>query len=191
MKLALMGLTGSGKGTQGKRIEQEYGIPHISTGELLRDNSDRSLDQNGYLDEDEPYETLDDLLDRGAAPPTETVRTFLDERLQNSDTDDGYVLDGWPRSQDQADQMDRLDDLDAMIYLRIDDTQVLYDRLLERGRDDDSRKNIERKIDRQSDNIEDLYRHYEDHEDVRLIEINAEQGIEEVWADLEDGLEQV
>ncbi|MDY6771115.1 MAG: nucleoside monophosphate kinase [Candidatus Nanohaloarchaea archaeon] len=190
MKLALMGLTGAGKGTQSERIEQEYGIPHISTGDLLRNNSDRGVDSDGYLEQDDPYETIQDVLDRGGAPPAATVRQFLDERLDQGDTGDGYVLDGWPRSEEQAEQMDEMDELDAMVYLRVDDEQVLYDRLLERGRDDDTRDNIERKIDRQSDNIDDMYDHYQDH-DAELIEIDAEQGIDEVWTDLAEELEQL
>lgn len=190
MKVAMLGLTGAGKGTQAEKIEETYDIPHISTGDLLRDNLDQKLDGDGYPVKGDTYEeTIGERLDEGKSIPTETMTYFLRDRLDEDDCADGYVLDGFPRWKEQAEIMDDLDDLDAVVYLRVDDEEVLYDRLLERGREDDDRETISERIEWQRPGVQDVYEHYRDHDTVELIELDGEGSIDEVWEDLQKRLE--
>lgn len=190
MDLAMLGVTGAGKGTHAERLEEDYEVPHISSGDLLRENRDARVDADGYLDE-EGAETIGDILDRGEAPPTETMVTFLEDRLDEEETDDGYILDGFPRWEEQAEYLDGVRTLDAVVYLRVDDDEVLYDRLLDRGREDDDRETISERLDWQRPAVEDLQEYYRDHEETALIEVDAAGGADEVYDDIVDGLEDV
>jgi adenylate kinase len=190
MKVAMLGLTGAGKGTQAGKIEETYDIPHISTGDLLRDNLDQKLDTDGAPVTGDTYEeTIGERLDEGKSIPTETMTYFLEQRLDEDDCQDGYVLDGFPRWKEQAEIMDDLDELDAVVYLRVDDEAVLYDRLLDRGREDDDRETIAERLDWQRPAVQEVYEHYRDHGSVELIEIDGERSIDAVWEDLHRRLE--
>jgi adenylate kinase len=94
----LLGAPGVGKGTQAQRLMAEFGIPQISTGDLLRQHrSDHT--PLGIL--------ADDLMSQGKLVPDDLVNQMVAARLQDPDTEHGYILDGFPRTLNQAEWLDR------------------------------------------------------------------------------------
>ncbi|NLM38477.1 MAG: adenylate kinase [Firmicutes bacterium] len=93
MRLVLLGLPGAGKGTQGKHISEKYGIPHISTGSLIR----------GAVASDSPLgREANKYISKGNLIPDELAIEILHERLVEPDCADGWILDGFPRTVRQA-----------------------------------------------------------------------------------------
>ena len=96
MKLIMLGAPGAGKGTQAKRIAAKYGIPHISTGDIFRANI-----KNGT----ELGKKAQTYMDQGLLVPDELVCDLVVDRMQQSDCEKGYVLDGFPRTIPQAEAL--------------------------------------------------------------------------------------
>ena len=96
MKLIMPGAPGAGKGTQAKRIAAKYGIPHISTGDIFRANI-----KNGT----ELGKKAQTYMDQGLLVPDELVCDLVVDRIQQSDCEKGYVLDGFPRTIPQAEAL--------------------------------------------------------------------------------------
>lgn len=124
MKLVLLGPPGAGKGTQAVMLVERFSIPQISTGDMLRaavkDQSPMGLKAKEYMDS-------------GALVPDEVVVGIVRERLQQDDCQAGFILDGFPRTVPQADELKKslaeLDkDLDSVISLEVD-TDALVERL--------------------------------------------------------------
>jgi len=124
MKLILLGPPGAGKGTQAKMLTEEFGIPQISTGDILRgavqDGTPMGVKAKGFMD-------------AGALVPDEVVIGIVSERLQKPDCDPGFILDGFPRTVPQADALsvnlkELGKDLDAVISLEVD-VEALVERL--------------------------------------------------------------
>ena len=90
---------GAGKGTQAKLIANRYGIPQVSTGDLLRDNVSRGTELG---------KTAHSIMSRGVLVPDDLVYGIVSERLRNEDCDRGYILDGFPRTPSQAGWLDAL-----------------------------------------------------------------------------------
>lgn len=121
MKIIMLGAPGAGKGTQAKLIGEEYGIPHISTGDIFRMNIKNGtalgMEAKGYMDQ-------------GLLVPDElTVRIFLD-RVAQDDCKNGYVLDGFPRTIPQAqvleEALDKLgDQIDYAIDVEVPDENII------------------------------------------------------------------
>src|SRR5579875_3117661 len=93
----LLGAPGVGKGTQAKLLMDEFGIPQISTGDLLREHR-KNRTQLGML--------ADELMNRGELVPDDLVNQMVAERLKEPDTEHGYILDGFPRTINQAEWLD-------------------------------------------------------------------------------------
>ena len=118
MRVLLLGPPGSGKGTQGVRIAQRYGVPHLSTGELLRDHVRRGSDLGRVA---EPY------MRRGDLVPDDLIISIVRERLPDGS---GYVLDGFPRSVPQAEAAYEIAKqaglvLDAVVFLEIPHDELI------------------------------------------------------------------
>jgi adenylate kinase len=120
----LLGAPGSGKGTQGERITEKYGIPSISTGDIFRKN----------LKEGTPLGLkAKTYMDAGELVPDELVVDLVVDRLSADDVKDGYILDGFPRTIVQAEAFDKLlkersEALDKVIYIEVP-KDVLIDRI--------------------------------------------------------------
>lgn len=99
MIIILLGPPGSGKGTQAKKVADEMSLPHISTGDLFREN----LKQGTNLGK-----RVKEFLDSGRLVPDGIVVDMLEDRVSKPDCQKGYVLDGFPRSIPQAEALDRL-----------------------------------------------------------------------------------
>jgi adenylate kinase len=133
VRLVLLGPPGAGKGTQAEKLAEKLQIPHLSTGELFRQNINNGtklgLEAKGYLD-------------AGDLVPSELTNELVDDRLSNSDADGGFILDGYPRSVQQAKALHEMLErrgtrLDAVLEFRVAE-DVLLERLKARGRADDT-----------------------------------------------------
>lgn len=133
MRIVLLGPPGAGKGTQAVRIAENLGVPHISTGELFRQNIDAGtplgLEAKKYLS-------------AGDLVPTSLTNDLVDTRLDDEDVAGGFVLDGFPRNVEQAAALNEMLKrrglkLDTVLELRVPE-DVLVGRLMSRGRADDT-----------------------------------------------------
>ncbi len=121
MKLVLLGAPGSGKGTQGERIAKKFGIPQLSSGDMLR-AAIRSGSELG--------KKASEFIDRGALVPDEVTLGLMAERLKQNDCKGGYVLDGFPRTIAQATGLDGIlkkngDELDAAVNINVSEEEVI------------------------------------------------------------------
>src|SRR3974390_599972 len=99
MNLLVLGPQGSGKGTQARRIRATYGIPHIATGDMLREMKELPTDLGRELKE---------VMDRGDLVNDELMVRLIRDRLSRGDTVSGFVLDGFPRTMPQAEALEEL-----------------------------------------------------------------------------------
>ncbi|HPP31482.1 MAG TPA: adenylate kinase [Soehngenia sp.] len=127
MRLILLGPPGAGKGTQASAIVKRYNIPHISTGDIFRMN----IKENTQLGKE-----VKSYLDAGLLVPDELVVDIVNDRLKKSDCENGFILDGYPRTINQAEALDKElakmgTKLDAAINIFLD-TQLLIERAVGR-----------------------------------------------------------
>lgn len=127
LRLILLGPPGAGKGTQAARICQKYSIPHISTGDIFRKHIKEGTDFGKKAQE---------YMNKGALVPDDLVLEIAEARLMEEDCSHGFLLDGFPRTVNQAEQLDRFlneRNLDIDKVLDIDiDKEVLMTRLIGR-----------------------------------------------------------
>ena len=124
MNIILMGLPGAGKGTQAEKIVATYGIPHISTGDMFR----AAMQQQTEL-----CLKAKSFMDKGELVPDEVTNGIVKERLQQADTEKGFLLDGFPRTQAQAEALDKImqdlnRSIDAVINIEVN-PEILMQRL--------------------------------------------------------------
>lgn len=123
--IVLLGAPGAGKGTQAKLIAGHYGIPHISTGDILRDNVARGTDLGRKAKR---------VMERGDLVSDDLVNGMVADRIKQPDSDRGFVLDGFPRTVAQAEWLDR--ELAAKAGEKkptvVVDVEVSYNQLLQR-----------------------------------------------------------
>ncbi|WP_167174895.1 adenylate kinase [Saccharomonospora amisosensis] len=139
-RVVLVGPPGAGKGTQAAALSERLGVPHISTGELFRTHVG---EQTPLGREAKRY------LDSGELVPDSVTNEMVRERLTEPDAKSGFLLDGFPRNTKQADVLAQMlaesdTALDAVIELQVPE-DVLVDRLLARGRTDDTEDVIRRR----------------------------------------------
>lgn len=99
MRLLLFGAPGVGKGTQAKLLSSKFNIPHISTGDILR---------QAVKDQTELGKKADEIMSRGDLVPDNIMMGIIHERLKKSDCENGFILDGFPRTINQAVELDKL-----------------------------------------------------------------------------------
>jgi adenylate kinase len=188
VNVLLLGPQGSGKGTQAKRIAGEYGLVHIATGDMLRAES---------ASETELGLRVKPIMDSGRLVPDELMVELIRDRIGRPDAAAGFVLDGFPRTIVQADALDPMlhevdRDLDVVFELQIGDaacTQRLLKRADEEGRTDDTPDVIARRLSLYHEQTEPLIEHYR--LTGNLVGIHAEREIDEVFAEIQDVLEQL
>jgi adenylate kinase len=137
MKLLLIGPPGAGKGTQASKLSEVFGIPAISTGDIFRENV---KNQTPLGVEAKSY------MDKGEYVPDDLTNKLVRDRLQNPDCVNGFLLDGYPRTADQVQELDSIlqetdSKLDAVVQLTADSEEVvrrLAKRAIEQGRSDDT-----------------------------------------------------
>ncbi len=121
MNLILLGPPGAGKGTQAKKIVEKYGIPHIATGDILRDAVAKGTELGKKAKE---------YMDRGELVPDDIVIGIVKERLQQPDCEKGFLLDGFPRTLKQAEALDEMlkelgKKIDAVIYIDVPEEEIV------------------------------------------------------------------
>jgi len=121
MYLVLLGPPGAGKGTQAERLEEELELPHVASGDLFRENL-KNETELGLL--------AKKYMDKGNLVPDDVTIAMVRDRLQRPDCDQGAILDGFPRTQAQAQGLDRmLTDvgrrLDGVLYIAVPDEELV------------------------------------------------------------------
>ncbi|MET3804796.1 adenylate kinase [Nakamurella sp. UYEF19] len=171
MRLLIVGPQGAGKGTQAALLAESLGIPHVSTGDLFRAN---------LAAETELGKLAKKYMDAGELVPDEVTQEMVADRVSQPDAAPGFLLDGFPRNIPQADWLTGL--LDGMaapvqvVVLLTAPDQVLLDRMLARGRTDDTVEAIQRRLDiyhRETTPLIDYY-------DGRVVHVDGVGGVEEV-----------
>lgn len=121
MNLILMGLPGAGKGTQAERIRESFDIPHISTGDMFR---------AAIKEETELGKQAKSYMDAGDLVPDEVTVGIVRERLGKDDCRDGFLLDGFPRTTEQAEALEQIltdagRELDYVLYISVNEGKLL------------------------------------------------------------------
>lgn len=206
MKIVLLGGPGAGKGTQAQRLVAEYGVAHISTGDLLR-----AAIKNGT----ELGKQAKSYMDKGQLVPDDLVVNLVKERLADDDAQKGFILDGFPRNTAQAVVLDsELKDMslaiDAAVLVDVD-PDVIVKRLSSRRtckncgytapagvdvcprcggemyqRDDDKPETIQRRLDVYQTQTAPLIEYYKGHGLLKTV--NGEQAVDDVYKDMKEQL---
>ncbi|MES1926069.1 adenylate kinase [Salinisphaera sp. T31B1] len=157
LKIVLLGAPGSGKGTQSEKLVAEYGVPQISTGDLLR---------SAVSKQTELGQKAKAAMDAGELVSDDIVVGMIRERLNEPDAENGFILDGFPRSLSQAEALDGLlNELDrplqGVIHIKVDNEEIVQ-RLMARGRADDNEETIRNRLKVFQEQTQPLVSYYED-----------------------------
>ncbi|MDK8791691.1 adenylate kinase [Corynebacterium sp. MSK039] len=171
MRLVLLGPPGAGKGTQAQLLSDALNIPHISTGDLFRANISQGTELGKQAQE---------YMDAGKLVPTEVTANMVRARLDESDAANGFLLDGFPRTIEQADLLEEmLKDkdlkLDAVINYQVSE-DVVVERMLSRGRNDDNESTIRTRLQVYREETAPLIDYYQG----RILNIDAEGSVEDI-----------
>ena len=161
MRIVLMGPPGAGKGTQAVKVAESLQVPHISTGEIFRANlaagTPLGLEAKRYMES-------------GEYVPDEVTNSMVASRLAEADAANGFILDGYPRTLAQVDELDGMlaglnTHLDKVVEITANTDEVvarLLNRATEQGRADDTEEVIRRRMDVYSEQTEPLVRVYDE-----------------------------
>ncbi|MBZ6495961.1 adenylate kinase [Natrinema longum] len=204
-RILILGAPGAGKGTQSAKIIEEFDVDHITTGDALRANKEMDIS-----DMDTEYDTPVEYMDRGELVPDAVVNAIVDEALSQAD---GFVLDGYPRNLEQAEELEDMTDLDVVLYLEVGEEELVHrltgrrmdpetgdiyhveynppedseveERLVQR--DDDTEETVKERLSVFHENTEPVIEYYEEQGD--LERVNGEQAPDEVWEDVRATIE--
>ena len=200
----ILGAPGAGKGTQSRRIAEEFDVEHITTGDALRANKDMETE----------YGTPRSFMDEGELVPDPVVNEIVKAAIEDAD---GFVLDGYPRNESQTEYLDGITDLDVVLYLDVAEEELVR-RLTGRRvcrncgasyhvdfdppevegvcdecggdlyqRDDDTEETARERIRVYNENTQAVIDYFR--EKGVLVEIDGEQDPDGVWAEVEDAIE--
>jgi adenylate kinase len=187
VNVLLLGPQGSGKGTQARLIAEAYEIPHVGTGEMLRE---------AITGGDELGRRVQPIVEAGQLVPDELMVELIRERLSREDTREGFVLEGFPRTPAQAEALDAvlrdLDrQLDIVLVLQLPEAvsiQRLLDRARLEGRADDTPEAIRTRLALYRNNTEPLVEYFR----ARgiLVGIHGDRGVQQVFEEIRQAIEQ-
>ena len=176
MRIILFGPPGCGKGTQATFISDSLAIPHLSTGDMLR-SAVGSGSEIGMK--------AKNIMERGSLVSDEIVLSIVEERIAKNDCENGFILDGFPRTVNQAEKLDLLlsnsHKLDCVLRIKVDEDEIIK-RLIDRAREDDKPDIIKNRFKTYNAETEPLIPFYEERK--ILFNINGMQKIEEVSEDI-------
>jgi adenylate kinase len=190
MNMLLLGPQGSGKGTQAQLIAKTYGIPKITTGDMIREMKELPNDLGRRLKA---------IYDRGDLVDDAMMIELIDSRLDRGDTLPGFVLDGFPRTMPQADALDELlarhgRSIGVVFEFQIPDREVLIERMLKRSADenrsDDTPETIRHRLEIYDRETAPLVEHYRARRG-NVVGIHAERPVEEVFVEIRAVLDQL
>jgi adenylate kinase len=188
MRIILMGPPGAGKGTQAKVVAEHFGVPAISTGDIFRFNVSEGTELGVKAKQ---------YMDAGEYVPDEITNLMVRNRIDESDAEPGFLLDGYPRTLSQVEELDGMikftgHELDAVVVLTVDNEELVQ-RLLARaetdGRSDDTEDVIRRRQEvyaEQTEPLIDVYRKRN-----LLIEVDGMGAVDEVTKRIFDALDDV
>lgn len=182
MRILIVGPQGSGKGTQAKRLAAAHGIAHLSTGDILR---------AAVAEQTELGLRVAPILERGDLVPDELMIDLIRERLER---EDGFVLDGFPRTLAQAEALDSMlagigKPLDTVLLLSVSDdvaVERMHGRAVEEGRPDDTPEVIANRLRLYHELTEPVVARYRDAG--MLVEVDGALSVDEVEAEIERAL---
>lgn len=186
--IVLLGAPGAGKGTQATRIAERLGIPAISTGEIFRSN---------MADDTELGRRAREYMDRGEFVPDSVTNPMVRARLAAPDTAKGFLLDGYPRSLDQAHYLrDILADLgrklDLVLAIEVDENEVvarMLKRAAEQHRSDDTEPIMRHRLAVYHELTEPIATYYADQD--LLATVDGSGSVDEVWERIDAVLTEV
>ncbi len=178
MKLILIGIQGAGKSTQGNILSEKLGIPYLSSGHIFREMAKEKTQLGRFLKE---------TLNAGFLVPDDKTIAIVEEYLSHSEYSNGYILDGFPRTVEQAEVFSN--GVEAVIYLKVSDKEALW-RLA--GREDSDRADntltaIKKRISLFHEKTEPVIEYYR--KAGRLIEVDGEQDIETITKQILEEME--
>jgi adenylate kinase len=190
VNVLVLGPQGSGKGTQAKKVAATYGIPHIATGDMIREIKELPTDLGRELKA---------VYDRGDLVDDELMIRLIRDRLSRGDTVPGFILDGFPRTMTQAEALDDLlreldRSIDVVFEFQVPDRGELLDRMLKRAalenRADDTPEAITRRLelyDRETAPLVEYYRSTRGN----VVGIHADRSIDGVFREIQESLSSV
>ncbi|MEF8839047.1 MAG: adenylate kinase [Haloarculaceae archaeon] len=203
--ILILGPPGAGKGTQSTHIAEAFDVDHVTTGDALRANKGMDIS-----DMDTEYDTPGEYMDAGDLVPDEVVDAIVEEALASAE---GFVLDGYPRTADQAEELADMTDLDVILSLSVSREELVdrltgrrvcsecgetyhveFDQPAEDGvceecggeliqREDDDVAAVRNRLDVFDENTAPVIERYRDHDG--FVEIDGEQSPAEVWGDIQ------
>lgn len=187
LNVVLFGAPGSGKGTQSAKLIDEYGLYHISTGEVLRDHIKRGTELG---------KIADSYISKGNLIPDDLMIQILDDVLdKEANGKPGVVFDGFPRTIPQAEALEKLlakrgTDLAAVIGLEVPEDELM-NRMIQRGKEtgraDDTPETIKNRLDVYHKQTQPLSAYYQ--EKGKYLPINGSGVVDEIFNDIAAGLE--
>jgi len=204
----ILGAPGAGKGTQSRRLVDEFGVEHVTTGDALRENKQMDI---GHLDLE--YDTPGEYMDAGELVPDPVVNEIVKKALGDAD---GFVLDGYPRNESQTEYLDSITDLDVVLYLDVAEDELVrrltgrrvcedcgatfhveFDQPADEGvcdecggdlyqREDDTESTARERIRVYEENTAPVVEYFR--EAGVVVEIDGEQTPDAVWADVRDAV---
>jgi adenylate kinase len=186
--ILLLGPQGAGKGTQGRLIASEHGIPHVATGDMLRAAMAAGTELGRQI---KP------VYDSGGLVPDDLMIALIRERLGEEDAREGFVLDGFPRTMPQAEALEEMlreigRDLDVVFELQVPDRvgrERMLKRAAEEGRTDDAPEAIDERLRLYHQETAPLIEYYRTRHN--LVGIHADRPVNQVFAEIQQTLEQV
>jgi adenylate kinase len=181
LQVVMFGPPGAGKGTQSRKIEEKFSIPHISTGDILRAEVDRKTDLG---------KEIEDVMMRGELVADDIIIRLVEARLVEPDCKRGFILDGFPRTIAQAEELDaflRQQNRDKLhvIYLMVTE-EISLERMMARRRVDDTKEILQNRIKVYYEQTAPLIDYY--FEKGAIIRVNGVQSIDDVFQEIEERL---
>jgi adenylate kinase len=209
-RILILGPPGAGKGTQSSNIAEAYGVEHVTTGDALRANKDMDIS-----DMDTEHDTPRAYMEAGDLVPDAVVNAIVEEALSSAD---GFVLDGYPRNIEQAEELEDMTDLDVLLSVDVSRDELVdrltgrrvcddcgtnyhveFDQPEEEGvcddcggaliqRDDDTEEAVENRLDVFEEETAPVIEYYEDR--AAFVEIDGEGTPDEVWQEIQAAIDE-